>query len=357
MPLLDEPKRCDGSRWCLLNDVSKVISGFGTSNSENEKPTKIEVFTLCRALAIEEALAIPHPRDEKEKYDKFTRHVIEITKEKNCDKPLQFYSPLLVLYAFSLNENVLNRSVAWLTLKRRLSTLRPPGWTKSQKKLDGNATSGNIQYDAIYPFPEFIQRATESLRWTCEQDRLFVLKLHEMTISSCPKRTDEFRDMAMARRGNIFEMNKWASIIALSYLLCKSTDIERSRGREAATEYFLAIGDVDELERYCQVLDVEGATYRIVEKIGKNGVTIDNLEYILDDTEKEFSEDQSASKDETTWWHWVENGLKELHRSGQECDDEMFDGISRFLLRIDRNGTKTEALRLVLCDWYNKDRE
>lgn len=35
----------------------------------------------------------------------------------------------------------------------------------------------------------------------------------------------------------------------------------------------------------------------------------------------------------------------------------MFDRISRFLLRIDRNATKAEAVRLALRDWHNKDRE
>ena len=354
LPPLEKPKRCNGSRWYLLNEVSKVISGFRTLNSEKEKPTKIEVFALSRALSIDDALSIPHPRDERESYDKFTEHIIEITRGKTCDKPLEFYSPLLVKCAFSLNEPVLDRTFAWLTLKRRLSSLEPTGWTKCQNKFNGNATSGNIQYDAMYPFPEFIQMASESLRRICEQDRLFVHTLHEITIGSRPERTKEFRDTAMARRENIFEMNRWASVVALSYLLYKSINIERSRGGEVATEVSHAIGDVDELERYCQVLDVEEATYRIVEKFPKKGI---KLEYILDDTEKEFPEDQSASEDEMTWWYWVENILRELHRSRQKCDDEMFDRISRFLLRTDRNGTKTEAVRLALHDWYDKDRE
>lgn len=358
MPPLEKPKRCNGSRWYLLNDVSKILSGFGTLNSKDEKrPTKMEIFTLSKALSIEEAPWIPHPRDDKKQYDHFTQHIIEITEKKNCEKPLEFYSPLLVKYAFSLSENVLDSSFAWLTLKRKLSSFGSAGWTECQKELDSNETSGDIQDDAIYPFPKFIQRARESLRQTCEQDRLFVYKLHEITIKSCPERTKEFRDTAMERRENIFQMNRWASIMALGYLLCKFVNIERSRGREAATELSLAIADLDELERYCQVLDVEEATYRMVEMVIKKGTAVPKLEYILDDTERELPEDQSASEDEMTWWQWVENVLKELIRSGQECDDEMFDRISRFLLRIDRNATKAEAVRLALRDWHNKDRE
>ena len=358
MPLLEKPKRSNESRWYLLNDVSKILSGFGTSSSKDEqKPTKMEIFTLSKALSIEDAVSIPHPRDEKGQYDNFTRHITDIAQEKHCDKPLEFYSPLLVKYAFSLSEPVVDSTVAWFMLKKRLSSFGPPGWTEGQKKLDSNAMGGNIQDDASYPLPEFIQRASESLRLTCEADRLSVHKLHEMTIKSYPKRAQEFRDTAMKRRENTFQMNRWASVMALGYLLWKFVNVEGSEGREAATDFSLAIADVDELERYCQVLDVEEATYRIVEMSTKEGVPVHELEYILDDTERELPEDQSASEDEISWWHWVENVLKELIRRGQECDEDMFDRISRFLLRIDRNGTDTEAVRLTLRDWHNKDRE
>lgn len=356
LALRKTPKRCDGSRWCVLNAVSKVISGFGTANSENEKrATKTIAFTLGKALSIEEPLLIPHPRDEKGEYEKFMQDMTEIAKEKNCDKPLEFHSPLLVKYAFSLNKPVLDRSVAWMMLKQRLSSLKRPGWTKCQKKLDGDARSDNIRDDVIYPFPKFIQRASESLQRTCEQDRLFVYKLHETTVKAYPERADKYRDMTVERRANVFEINRWASILALCYLLCKSVNIGRSKGLEAVTEFFLEIGDVDELERYCQVLDVETATYRSV-KWNKDGKAV-KLEYILDDSEREPPEDQSVSEDEMAWWHWVENVLKELHRSGQECDDEMHDRILRILLRIDRNETKTEAVRLALRGWYKEDRE
>ena len=97
-----------------FGDHSQQLEKCGTLNSEDEKrPTKMEIFTLSKALSIEEASWIPHPRDEKNQYDHFTQHLIEITEKKNCEKPLEFYSPLLVKYAFSLSENVLDRSFAW----------------------------------------------------------------------------------------------------------------------------------------------------------------------------------------------------------------------------------------------------
>lgn len=77
-------------------------------------------------------------------------------------------------------------------------------------------------------------------------------------------------------------------------------------------EFFFVIVDLDELECYCQVLDVEEVIYCMVEMVIKKGIVVFKLEYILDDIEREFLEDQSVFEDEMMWWQWVENVLKEL---------------------------------------------
>lgn len=50
----------------------------------------------------------------------------------------------------------------------------------------------------------------------------------------------------------------------------------------------------------------------MVEMVIKKGIVVFKLEYILDDIEREFLEDQSVFEDEIMWWQWVENVLKEL---------------------------------------------
>lgn len=352
---LKTPRKSNETRWSALNAMSSIISGIGSSIFKYPKSSSRDVaFIVAKAWTICEPTPIPHPREEQDEYDKFLGETMEIGQKVFGETPLAFHSPMMVKCAFSLNDSVLNSTLAWLELKKRFLSLGPLRLAQCTEKLHGMSPSDFARDSFIYPFPDFIQRCSESLQMACEQDRLFVNKLHEITIKRYTKRDKRYRSMTVKRRKNILEMNRWASFMALLYRLCEAVKIERWVGLDAVTELFHAIGDVDSMERYCQVLDIETATDRIVEWNGAGVVT--KLKYVLHDDEMKHQGDQSASEDELSFWHWAEKVLRELHRRGQECDDNTYDGISRILLRIDISETKTEAVRLALRDWHNKDK-
>lgn len=65
------------------------------------------------------------------------------------------------------------------------------------------------------------------------------------------ERVDKYCDMIVECWVNVFEINRWVSILVLCYFFCKFVNIGWLKGFEVVIEFFFEIGDVDELECYC----------------------------------------------------------------------------------------------------------
>ena len=349
-PVKAEEPKSDETRWFALDVVSSVISGMDTLGSKNV------AFTLCRAWAVTEPPQIPHPREEGTKCDEFLDKM-ELVGDKvtgETKRPLQFHHALLAKYAFAINDGVLDK-VAWATFKRNLSSLGPRAWNECEKKLQRRSIEDPPEEDVPYPFPVFLQRVSEGIQLVCTEDTRIFNELYALTSKRYSASDLKYRDESNKRQENTREMKKWSSFMALFYCLCEAVQLRRWSGLDVVAEFFQnKIGGLDALERYCQVLDVETATYRMVEWDSRGRAT--KLEYVLDDTEEEHKRDPKVSEEEVAWWDWVEKVCKELCRRGVVCDEVMYERLSKILLRIDRSKNKNPAVLQALNNWHKNCR-
>ena len=349
-PVKAEEPKSDEARWFALDVVSTVISGMGTLGSKNV------AFTLCKAWAVTEPPRIPHPRKEGNKCDEFLdkMKLVGDNVTGEAKRPLQFHNPLLAKYAFAINDGVLDK-VAWATFKRNLSSLGPRGWNECEKKLQRRVIEDPPEEDVFYPFPVFLQRVSEGIQLVCTEDTRIVNELYALTSKRCSAPDLKYRDESNNRQENTREMKKWSSFMALFYCLCEAVQLGRWSGLDVVEELFHSkIGDLDAFERYCQVLDVETATYRMVEWDSLGRAT--KLQYVLDDTEEEHETDPKETEEEVAWWDWVEKVCKESCRRGVVCDKVMYERLLRILLRIDRSKNKIAAVLLALNNWHKNCR-
>lgn len=348
--VINKSPKDDKTRWSALDIVSSVISGEGAW------PSKHVAFGLCKAWSVNEPVRIPHPTEEPEECDRILQEMLEKGEDVFGERrnAMQFHCPLMAKYAFAVNDGEKTDTTAWATLKRNLLSLGPREWSACKAKLCTLASCDPIGKEILYPFPDFLRRASEGIEFVCLRDTAIVNELHSVILKPGTVSKLKYQDTSVERLKNIYEMKRWSNIMALFYCLCQAAEIRRWTGLDVVADFFRSkIGDLDAMERHCQVLDVEAATYRIVEWDPDNKPA--KMEYILDDTETDNERDPVNNKDEMAWWRWVKNVLKRLHQSGEVCDEIMHARILRMLCRIDRDKKKTQSIILALNEWYSRE--
>ena len=254
-------------------------------------------------------------------------------------EPYHFHQPLLDDCAVDSFP-----SGAWQNMLRHILFLCPCDLVKVEKKLKEAGTADDDPLVLTFfpgDFPGWFKEAgTKVQACSCRDGHLRRRLVQSLA-------TIKYADICQERKTNVANMNKHLSCLALYHCLSQmASSVPNQWPRFDAIQGFFEerLLDLNTMERFCQVMDVEVRTTRRATKV--EGEDELQLEYSL---AEDFSV-PDGGQDEEQFWQWLNKVFAEMERKGIECTEDDHEQILAWMNRIGSSDKGKEA-RMTLEDW------
>ena len=277
-----------------------------------------------------------------------------VTVTGDCSLLSYFNKPLMDDCAYEKDPMIW---FAWGQIKRTLLFFAPRDLQALEKELaETPAMDDDPLKSLLFPLPEWLKKAGPDLRDCSKEDSEIKPTMNywiQEVLNGYGRRQNhiaQYAKLADRCRLNVIKMNTTLSVLGLYNFLCEKVLLDKCTGAGVVAEFFRQRQvNHEKLERYCQVMDIEGKTIRsVIPTQQPEGEP--TLEYHLDEgfcvpdrDEEEISMLKSLDR-------WLSKVFVEMRCRRIECNEETSDQIVAFMERICLNGMLNGA-KLALLDW------
>ena len=258
-------------------------------------------------------------------------------------------------------------SHSWYHIRKKVQALHPifigKEFNKNKDQLFTATGSRLARLFAMGGVPCWMESFGLEVSKCCDID--FGLNVEmDVMMKELREKCQSYNEKAEKRRANIQQMNRYTSCMAVfAYLahVIETCQMDDHPSFAVVSKAFKKhVGSPYQLERFCQVMDVEARTGRHVQISNEPakgdgpeqdpGVWID---YSLAPNMLPGAPGDGDLDGTACFWDWFGCAITLLHSSGVVCTDAMYDQLMAFVERICSgdgvNGDRPEIL--VLVDW------
>ena len=258
-------------------------------------------------------------------------------------------------------------SHSWYHIRNKVHALHPIIMEKELKQnkeqlftATGSKLAGLF---AMGGLPGWMVSVGREVSKCCDVDLVLNVEMDVM-MKELPENCQSYNEKAEKRRANIQQMNRCTSCVAVfAYLthVIETCRIDDHPSFAVVSKAFKKhVGSPYQLERFCQVMDVEARTRRHVQ-ISDEPAEGDNPEhdqgvrvsYSLAPNIPPGAPGDEGLDGISCFWDWFGCAITLLHSSGVVCTDAMYDYLMASVERICSgdgvNGDRSEIM--VLVDW------
>ena len=258
-------------------------------------------------------------------------------------------------------------SHSWYDIRNKLNAMEPAVIGRELRndweQLFTVTGSRLARLFAMEGLPNWILSVGRKLSKCCDIDLQLNLEM-DLMMKELREKCQSYNQKAEKRRANILQMNRYTSCVAVFVYLTHVIETCQVDDHPSFAIVLKAFGkhsgSPNQLERFCQVMDVEARTRRHAQESDEPAKGDDPeqdkevwVSYSFAPNTLPGAPGDGALDETSSFWDWFGCAITLLHSSGVVCTDAMYDQLMAFVERICSgdgvNGDRPEVAALV--DW------